>query len=83
MPQNPRKPIASRLKFVGTPDHYVTGIAQSELAIVPDDAPQDETHVSRARAAELVATRMYAPVDGDVSPAEKNDEAASAAEEVA
>lgn len=84
MPKETRKAQATRLRFVGSPDHYVPGVAQGEVEIVADDAATDERHVTAARASELVSTRLYAPVDGDVTaPASQNDEAASAAEEVA
>lgn len=76
MPKETRKAQATRLRFVGSPDHFVPGVAQGEIEVVADDAATDERHVNAARAAELVSTRLYAP-------APQNDEAASAAEEVA
>lgn len=86
MPPKSQAKTATKLRFIGTPDHYVAGVPQGEVAIV--ETPIDETQVTLARARELVATHLYAPVDGDLPPAEPapseatTNEGATAPEEV-
>lgn len=56
------KQQATRLKFVGQPDSYVSGVPQGDLTVV--DRPVSETEVTPERARELVATGLYEPHDG-------------------
>lgn len=48
----------SALKFVGRSDYFVAGVPQSDLKVVAEPQAQDE--VTADKAAELVATGLYA-----------------------
>lgn len=69
---------ATKLRFVGSPDHYVDGVPQGDLAIVA--TPADETQVTPERALELVATGLYAPIDGVLEPVQSDEGAVAPGE---
>lgn len=84
MPNDPkgpkRKTEATKLRFVGNPDQYVSGVPRADLDIV--ETPTTETQVTPARARELVATRLFAPAEGELPRAENEEAAPAATEEV-
>lgn len=72
----PRESTATKIRFVGPPDHYLPGLAQGELLIGID--------ISLERAHEAFASTLYEPVDGALArlPANETATAAAASEEV-
>jgi hypothetical protein len=79
MPARSHARSATKLKFVGRPEQYIAGVPQADLLIT--ETPNDETQVTEARARELVASKLYAPIDGEVPAPESTDEGAAAPEE--
>lgn len=82
MPRNPKeptKPVATKIRFIGSADQYVAGVPQADLDIV--ETATIETQVTLERARELVATRLYVPEGGDLPRPETEEEEGAAAPE--
>lgn len=56
----PRESTATKIRFVGPPDHYLPGLAQGELLIGID--------ITLQQAHEAVASKLYEPTDGALAP---------------
>ena len=56
----PRESTATKIRFVGPPDHYLPGLAQGELLIGID--------ITLQQAHEAVASGLYEPIDGALAP---------------
>jgi hypothetical protein len=69
--RSPASGSATKLRFIGPPDHYLPGILQGDVTIGTD--------ITLEQAHEAVASKLYETVDGTLAPLPTDDTATAAA----